>query len=131
MQQQAAGKVITPWVRYPLIALIFEKIVQHITVTVAFYFNWANIAASVVLNPNLLMVLGAVVAVLFAIGCWGIISRQTWAIKLVIALAFFDILGEFAAQGTIAIAITVSFLVALILLILAFLYQRQAVQSTA
>jgi hypothetical protein len=53
------------------------------------------------------------------------IKRKRWAIDLVIGLAFFDIIGEFVAQGTIVILITVSFLVATLLLILAFLYRRQ------
>jgi hypothetical protein len=114
-----------------LIALILEKIVQHIVVTLAFYFNWADITSTVVVNPSLLMILGAVVAVLFILSLWGMITRQTWAINLVIALALFDIVGEFVAQGTIIIAITVSFVVATILLVLALLYRRQAEKRTA
>jgi hypothetical protein len=52
------------------------------------------------------------------------LSQQKWATGLVILLALFDILGEFVAQGTIGIVITVSFLVAVILLILALIYRR-------
>jgi hypothetical protein len=129
--RRAARNVKTAWVRYLLIALILEKIVQHIVVTLAFYFNWADITSTVVVNPSLLMILGAVVAVLFILSLWGMITRQTWAINLVIALALFDIVGEFVAQGTIIIAITVSFVVATILLVLALLYRRQAEKRTA
>jgi hypothetical protein len=31
--------VKTTWVKYILIALVFEKIIQHIVVTIALYFN--------------------------------------------------------------------------------------------
>jgi hypothetical protein len=115
----------TTWIRYLLIALIFEKIVQHIVVTCAFYFNWGDIRSTVAVNPSILMVSGAVVAVLFILSLWGMLTQQKWANNLVIALALFDMLGEFVAQGTIIIAMTVSFLVATILLILALLYRRQ------
>ncbi len=51
--------------------------------------------------------------------------RKTWAIRLVIAPALFDIMGEFVAQGKPGITITVSFLAATILLILSLVYRRQ------
>ena len=128
--QRAARNVKIIWVKYILIALVFEKIFQHIVVTIAFYFNWAQIGSTVAVNPSILMILGAVVAVLFILSFWGMITQQKWATNLVIALALFDIIGEFVAQGTIIIAITVSFLVATILLILALLYRRQEVKRT-
>jgi hypothetical protein len=115
----------TAWIRYLLIALIVEKIFQHVFVTLAFYFNWAEIRSRVVVSPDVLMILGAVVAVLFALGLWGMVGQQKWAINLVIALALFDLVGEFVAQGKISIVMTVSFIVATILLILALLYRRQ------
>jgi hypothetical protein len=71
------------------------------------------------------MVLGAAVAVAFALSFWGIITRRRWATDLVIALALFDLAGEFVAQGTFRIVMTVSFLVAIVLLVLALLYRRQ------
>jgi hypothetical protein len=126
----AGQNVKTTWVKYILIALVFEKIIQHIFVTLAFYFNWGQIGSSVKVNPSILMILGAVVAVLFVISLWGLITQQKWAINLVIALALFDIIGEFVAQGTIIITINVSFLVATTLLILALVYHRQEVKRT-
>ena len=120
-----AKNVKTTWVRYLLIALIFEKSVQHIFVTTAFYFNWEDIGSTVAVNPEILMILGAIVAVLFILGLWGIIAQQKWAINLIIALALFDIIGEFVAQGKIGIMINVSFIVATILLILSIFYRRQ------
>jgi hypothetical protein len=122
--------ILAAWVKYILIALVFEKIIQHIVVTIALYFNWAQIGSTVAVDPSILMILGAVVAVLFILSLWGMVTQQKWAINLVIALALFDIIGEFVAQGTIIITITVSFLVATILLILALLYRRQEVERT-
>lgn len=113
------------WHYYVLLLLIIEKIIQHIFVTLAFYFNWANIASTVVVPPMILMVLGALIAVLFALSLWGTAQKALWAINLVIFLALFDIGGEFVAQGKIAITITVSFMVAILLLILSLLYRRQ------
>ena len=108
-----------------LIILIVEKIIQHVTVTLALYFNWADIVSTVVISPTVLMILGAIIAVLFMIALFGIIKQQVWATNLVIALALFDIIGEFVAQGKLAIVITLSFIVAVFLLILALMYRSQ------
>lgn len=118
-------QVPAPWVRYLLLGLLAEKIVQHLVVTLAFAFNWAEIRSTVVVNPNLLMILGAMVALLFAFSLWHMLRRAKGVINLVLALALFDIVGEFVAQGTIRIAMTVSFLVATLLLILALFERRQ------
>jgi hypothetical protein len=66
-----------------------------------------------------------VVAVFFILGLWGMLTQKQWALNLVIGLAWFDIIGEFVAQGRIDIMINVSFLVALIILILSMIYRRQ------
>ncbi len=110
-----------PWLRYILIALLAEKVIQHVAVTAAFYFNWNNIGSTVAVSPTILMVSGAVVAVLYAVALWAVSGRRAWATKLVIGLALFDIIGEMVAQGTVIIVINVSFLVATALLILALL----------
>jgi hypothetical protein len=117
------------WLRYVIIALLAEKVIQHVAVTAAFYFNWNNIGSTVAMSPAVLMVLGGAVAVLFALGLWAIFKGRAWARKLVIALALFDLIGEFAAQGTIAIDITVSFLIAGALLVLALLHHAKAPRS--
>ena len=113
------------WVYYGLVLLTVEKIVQHITVTLAFYFNWSDIASTVVVSPLFLMRAGAIVALLFMLGLWGLLKKQAWSINLLIFLALFDILGEFVAQGKIAIELNVSFLAATLLLILSLLYRSQ------
>ncbi|HLO14041.1 MAG TPA: hypothetical protein VK206_04370 [Anaerolineales bacterium] len=111
------------WSYYLLILLIIEKIIQHAVVTLAFYFNWTDITATVAISPIFLMISGAIIAVLFILSFWGMVRKQTWSINLVIALAVFDIIGEFIAQGKISIVITVSFVIATVLLILALMYR--------
>jgi hypothetical protein len=112
-------------IKYVLFFLLCEKIVQHVVVTIALYFNVKNIAATAAVTPGVLMISGAIAAGLFMLSLWGMIARKNWAINLVIALALFDILGEFVAQGRFDIVITVSFIVAIILLVLGLAYRRK------
>ncbi len=118
-------KMKKDWVRFVTLALIVEKILQHVTVTTAFYFQWDGIKSLVVVDANILLVLSGIAAILFCVGLWGMVSRQKWAAGLVIGLALFDLVGEFVAQGKITIVITVSFLVAAILLALALIYRSR------
>jgi hypothetical protein len=111
------------WLTYVLVAVVFEKIIQHSVVTLAMFFNWGDIRSTVAVSPNVLLVLGAIVAVLFSLSLWGIVTHRRWALNLVIVLAIFDIIGEFVAQGTLSIVVTVSFLVAILLLVLALLHR--------
>lgn len=120
----AARNVKTNWVKHIVTALVFEKSIQHIFVTAAFYFNWKNIGSTVAVDPEILMILGAVIAIFFILSLWGIMAQKRWAINLITALALFDIIGEFVAQGKIDIMINVSFIVAAILLVLSLFYRR-------
>jgi hypothetical protein len=110
---------------YLIILLVVEKIIQHVVVTLAFYSNWKDIASTVAVSPTFLMVAGAIVAVLFVIALWGMLTKRAWALKLIIGLALFDMVGEFVAQGVVCIVLNVSFTVATLLLILAVVYGRQ------
>jgi hypothetical protein len=118
---QTPGLTRSSGLHIVLILLIVEKIIQHIAVTLAFYFNWADIASTVVVSPTILMILGVPIVILFSLSLWGMVRKKLWAVNLVIGLALFDIIGEFVAQGTMSILITVSFLVATLLLILALI----------
>ena len=113
------------WVYIGLVLLTIEKIVQHIFVTLAFYYNWGDIVSSVVVSPRTLMFAGAIIAALFIISLWGLLKKRAWTVNLLIALAAFDLLGEFVAQGRLAISVPVSFLMAAILLTLSLIYRRQ------
>jgi hypothetical protein len=117
------------WLRIMIIVLVAEKIIQHTLVTLAFFFNWMDIRATVAVNPDILMVVGGIAALLFAFSLWGLFTYRGWATGLLIGLAVFDILGEFADQGTIIIKIPVSFLVAVVLLLLVLVYRRQLSKS--
>jgi hypothetical protein len=122
--RRAAMHGTTAWLKYSLIAVVFEKIIQHSIMTLALFFNWAGIRSTIAAAPSVLILLGAIVAGLFGVSLWGIVTLQRWAINLVIALAIFDMIGEFVAQGTLSIAVAVSFLVATLLVGLALLYRR-------
>lgn len=115
----------TDWLWYLLIILLCEKIIQHAVVTLALRLDWANIGATVAVSPTLLMILGAVVAVLFIIALWGMITRHRWAVFLAMGLALIDIVGEFVAQGKFGITINVSIIVATVLFGLTLVYSRQ------
>jgi len=114
------------WLRIVIIILVAEKIIQHVAVTAALAVNWQDIRSTVAVPPDVLLVLGAIVAVLFGLALWGLIQRRRWAVNLVMALALFDMIGEFVAQGTIGIQLNVSFLVATVLLVLCLLERRTA-----
>jgi hypothetical protein len=113
------------WVYFGLVLLTVEKIVQHFVVSLAFYFNWKDIASTVVVSPAFLLIAGAMVAILFILCLWGLLKKQVWSVNLLLALAIFDLAGEFIAQGRFAITMTVSFLAAAFLLILCLVYRRQ------
>jgi len=123
---QRSMKIKSNWMYYALILLTLEKTIQHIVVTLAFYFNWRGIVSTVVVDPGILMIVGAIVAVLFGISLSGLIRKHPWAVGTILYLALFDIIGEFVVQGTLVIIITVSFLVAVVLFFLASTYRRQS-----
>lgn len=122
---RASGKSRRSITWYALILLSCEKIIQHTAVTLAFYNDWNGIRSRVAVNPNVLMVVGAIVTVLFMLSLVGLLRHRSWSSGLLIGLALFDIVGEFIAQGTVMIAITVSYLVAVIILILALVYHSK------
>jgi len=119
------------WVYYAVLVLIVEKIIQHTVVSLAFYFNGADIESTVAVSPRFLMVAGAIVALIFVLDLWGMATRRAWSMALAMALAAFDLVGELVAQGKLAITLTVSFVVAAALLGLAIAYSRQGRQATA
>ncbi len=127
--QSAKGKPNNDWIRYLIILVICEKIIQHVAVTLAFYFNWKSIVSTVRVDPTVLMILGASAALLFMLSLWGMIAQKRGVTALLIFLALFDIIGEFVAQGRIDIVINVSFLVAILLLILSLSSRRKQLKT--
>ncbi len=107
-----------------LIALTLEKILQHIIVSWAFATDRFGIRDSVVVDYRWLTIIGGLIAVLFGVALVGLVRRRYWSLTLLIVLALADIVGEFIAQGTFGIVITVSFVVAIAILIISRIQQR-------
>lgn len=103
-----------------LLGIAVEKTVQHVFISWAFAADRFDLREQVVVPWEPLLVSGGVVAALFALGAWGVWRWRPWAPSLLVALALFDIVGEFVAQGTLFIHVVVSFLVAVVLLPLAW-----------
>jgi hypothetical protein len=97
--------------------LAAEKAIQHAAVTAGFILNISNLRASVALDYRVLMVAGAILALLFAAAFWMLFRNAAVAVRMLSLLALADIVGEFVAQGTLGIALNVSFIVAVILLV--------------
>lgn len=93
---------------------------QHAFVTWAFAADRFELREQVTPPYEFLLVIGGASAVLFVVAIGGLWRRQPWAPRLLILLALVDIVGEFIAQGTLFIKIVVSFIVALVLLVLAW-----------
>lgn len=122
---RAATRPQRGWVKLLILMLAAEKVIQHSAVTAAFALNWKDIRSTVAISATLLMVLGGMAAILFGVGLWGILKSRAWAPALLLGLAVFDAIGEFAAQGRIGIQINVSFLIATVLLLLCLRYRTQ------
>ncbi|OGD44540.1 hypothetical protein A3K69_03110 [Candidatus Bathyarchaeota archaeon RBG_16_57_9] len=108
-----------------LLFLTAEKVVQHLFVTYAFYIDLGGLRSQVAPDYRILMGAGFVVFVLFAVSLYGQLLNAAWAIGLVNGLAVFDVGGEFYAQGSLIIDVTVSFVVAVVILLTVHLIRRE------
>lgn len=99
-------------------ALTAEKLLQHSLVTMAFVFDAGALRSEVAVDYRWLAVVGAAASGLFAVGLVGLARRRRWSLGLLGILATFDLVGEFVAQGTLTPAVTVSAVVALVILVL-------------
>jgi hypothetical protein len=109
-----------------LIFLAGEKSVQHAFVTYAFASDSFNFREEVAPPYQILLAIGAISAVLFAVASGGAWRQRSWAPYLLIGLALVDIIGEFVAQGTVMIQIVLSFIVGWVVLVLAWRALRRA-----
>jgi len=98
-----------------LMALLIEKVIQHVYVTGAFLLDIGGIRSVVALDYRFFMMSGGVVAVAYGATFFAIYMRYGWGLSLVAVLAVFDVVGEFVAQGRFDIVLNVSFIVAVIL----------------
>lgn len=111
-----------------LAILSVEKFVQHMVVTVAFLVNNDGIRSSVAVDYRVLMITGFIVGVLFAVNIPFLLKQRVNSFRLLLGLAVFDVIGEFIAQGTFAIKVVVSFIVAwAIILLVAAHWTRESI----
>lgn len=104
--------------RYVLMVLAAEKVVQHAVVSWALASDQFGLRSEVTVDYRWLAAIGALDTVLFAAALIGLADSQRWSLVLLAILATSDILGEFVAQGTLAVSITVSLVVAVVVLAL-------------
>jgi hypothetical protein len=114
-----------------LIVLSVEKFIQHMFVSYAFAVDLSGIRATVAVDYRVLLVSGFIVGWLFLINIPYLWRRRRWSFYLLLALALFDIIGEFIAQGTLFIDINVSFLVALAIVLIVIIYRRRSLSRAA
>jgi hypothetical protein len=125
-ERTIARRSLTEWL---LFALAIEKCIQHVFVTWAFATDQAALRERVAVPYEALMLIGGVAAACYAASAIGLRQRRTWSPALLIVLALIDIIGEFVAQGTGMIEITLSFVTAGAILLLALrqrTFQRRA-----
>lgn len=108
-----------------LIVLSVEKFIQHMFVTYALVVDFADIRATVVLDHRLLVVSGFIVGWLFLINIPFLWLRRRGSFYLLFGLALFDIIGEFIAQGTLFIDMVLSFVVALVIVLILLAYRKR------
>ncbi len=119
-------KLHWPSLHYLLELLVAEKVVQHTVVTAAFAFDLFGLRNEVSLDYWVFMVSGGIVAVLFLLAFLGLVQRRRWGAGTALGLGVFDVVGEFIAQGTLFITVTLSFVVALCVIALGWRELRQA-----
>lgn len=107
-----------------LLVLSVEKVVQHLFVTYAFAVDLGDIRASVVIHHVPLMVVGFAVGLLFAVSARLQFKNQRSGYVLLLYLALFDFVSEFVAQGTLAIEIVLSIVVATTILLTLFFNRK-------
>jgi hypothetical protein len=113
---------------FPLILLIilaFEKFIQHMFVTYAFAVNLGAIRETVAVDFRTLLVSGFFVGLLFLAALILMTRGHLLGPRLMLFLALFDFFAEFIAQGTLFIAVPLSFLVACLILGILFVWRRE------
>ena len=115
---------------YILVLLSFEKFIQHMVVTYALYVDMGEIRRSVMVDHRFLMISGFIVGILFLVNIPFLLQRKRSSFTALFLLALFDFIGEFIAQGTLAINITVSFLVASLILLILIVERKRFANHT-
>ena len=110
------GRSDRNWVMWLLAVMSIEKVIQHVIVTGALLADWGGLRQAVAVDWRWLAIVGGMVGIVFAVALIALLRSRPWSLTLLSGLALVDVIGEFVAQGTAAITITVSFVVALAVL---------------
>jgi uncharacterized membrane protein (UPF0136 family) len=112
-----------------LMILSLEKFVQHMYVTYAFMVDLGGIREFVSLDYRIFMVSGFLVGILFLVSFILMTRRNQRSLNLLLGLALFDFVGEFVAQGTLFIAIPLSFVVASLIIIVLLAARKNLIEE--
>lgn len=99
-------------------------------VTYAFYVDSSEIRQTVAVDYEILMISGFLIGILFLINILFLVQGKRFSLVILFFLALFDFVGEFIAQGTSAIEITVSFFVASVILLILIFNRKRFFKST-
>ena len=113
---------------FPLIVLLvlsLEKFIQHMVVSYALYVDLLGIRETIAVDYQALLVSGFLVGILFLANVPLLLQRKRSGFGLLLFLALHDLVRVFIAQGTLLIQITVSFLVALVIVLILVLNRRR------
>lgn len=105
-----------------ILALTFEKMLQHLLTAVFFAFDIPgigrpDIGSTFQLSDATMAFLNAIVFILFGLCFWGRVRGELWYRPLLVGLALFDILAEFVFHGFFYITVSVIVSVALLALL--------------
>lgn len=100
------------------------SIVVAIAAPFAFAVDLGDIRDSVVIDHTTLMIVGFVVGLLFAVSVRLQVRNERSGYRLLLCPALFDFVSEFIAQGTLAIEIVFSIIVATIILVTLYLNRK-------
>lgn len=114
--------------RLLFVALMVEKIVQHVVVSLAFVWDIGELRSNVAVDYRILLFAGLLIGLLYFVALLGVLRAWSLARLLVAIPASMDIVGEFVAQGKLDIVVTLSFIVAATILIILVLSKRNIIQ---
>jgi hypothetical protein len=117
---------------FPLIFLMIlslEKFVQHMVVTYAFVMDLRGVRQFVFFDYRIFMFTGFFIGILFLLSFILMTRRARLGLNLLFFLALFDFVTEFVAQGTMNIEVTVSILVATLIIVLYLLTRKSLIEQ--
>ena len=109
---------------YFILFICVEKFIQHVFVTFAFAYDLSDIRSDVVVDYRILLYSGFIVAWFFLYAGYGIYQQKIWGLNLLWFLGWFDFIGEHIAQGGSLNFTPLSYIMAIIIIIIIPLHKR-------